>query len=209
MIGSVGVVAGAATSMATGDINNLWKGATVGAAAGNKMGANLASRGESFLADFGNEVNAEWAANDPDRKIEVRREEARQEFQETFEEMEEGVEKEELKGARDKFSPWMNFNGNVKLLKAANEIDKGTGFTNLQDKLDAIEEAQMFTGLETDSDVEENYMRYLVKKMIPGHSNDTKVQANSYLNDPANRTEVARIRERIRWVKKAQGKLNG
>lgn len=50
-MGGLGVIAGAATAMATGDINNLWKGASVGIAAGNKAGANIYGRAETFLDD--------------------------------------------------------------------------------------------------------------------------------------------------------------
>lgn len=60
--GGIGLMAGTATAMTTGDVSNIWKGTAVGAGAGNK----LYGRGEDALSAFSDEVKAERAANDED-----------------------------------------------------------------------------------------------------------------------------------------------
>lgn len=60
--GGIGLMAGTATAMTTGDVSNIWKGTAVGAGAGNK----LYGRAEDALSAFSDEVKAERAANDED-----------------------------------------------------------------------------------------------------------------------------------------------
>ncbi|MBO5179499.1 MAG: hypothetical protein J6B87_04040 [Clostridia bacterium] len=63
-IGAFGLMAGTATAMTTGDINNVWRGAAAGVAAGNKLSSNTFDRGADALSAFSDEVSAERAAND-------------------------------------------------------------------------------------------------------------------------------------------------
>ena len=61
LMSGVGTVAGIATAMATGDVHNIWKGATVGFGAGGKLSGNLYDAGEGFLSDFNDDMKYEMA----------------------------------------------------------------------------------------------------------------------------------------------------
>lgn len=63
-VGSIGLMAGAATAITTGDIGNTWKGTIMGVAAGNKIASNTFDRIDDAGSAFAEEVKAERAAND-------------------------------------------------------------------------------------------------------------------------------------------------
>lgn len=72
-LGAVGLMAGTATAMTTGDINNVWKGAAVGLTAGNKLSSNTFDRGADALSAFSDEISAERAANNVEYNKEYQR----------------------------------------------------------------------------------------------------------------------------------------
>ncbi|MBQ3407919.1 MAG: hypothetical protein IJH12_01790 [Clostridia bacterium] len=87
--GAVGVTAGIATAMATGDINNIWKGTAVGAGAGNKISSNLYDRGADFVESFASEMKQELANENSDEGKEMTQ---RIRNEEAFEKLDDDIE---------------------------------------------------------------------------------------------------------------------
>ena len=170
-LGSLGVVAGAATAMATGDINNLWKGAAVGAGAGNKFGKNIADRGESFVTDFGDEIKAYRADYDPAYRAELRQEQADEANKEMISELP-PEDQPEYERVKDEYAPYMDeiVKGDGDMLKALVKLESEQDFQNISNKYEKIDIAQDAArfGSINDTKVEENYRKYLRRSKDEG-----------------------------------------
>lgn len=201
LMGAVGSVAGAATAMATGDIGSLWKGAAVGVAAGNKMANNAWDRSEAFFSDFAEDVKADRAANDEEYNAKLRKEEARKAYQDEFEQIPEGAEKDSYREARDEYSPYIDLNGDMDAIKALTEINKSTdeldsGDRELAQKIDMYYEAKSWGDLKERKRADD-YREYMAESLYGEGKTYTSIRPE----------ERERIEKRLKAVLKAQGKL--
>ena len=162
----VGLVAGAATTMATGDINNLWKGVAVGAGAGNKLASNVYDRGADFIEGFSDDMRQELANENSDAgKAETRRlrnYEAYQKLDEDIETMG-STDRTNAMETIDQYAQYVDFE-TIKDVKAMNGIR-----TEAVDEADAVNLYKEAKGF----DVATNRRAYLEKRM------------RDQLNDPA------------------------
>ena len=126
-LGSVGAIAGVATAMATGDVNNVFKGAAIGIGAGNKWGTNLYDRGTGFLDDFQQEINAERAKEDDEYAKRLRREEVYQNLDEDLADLPD-AERAEYEETIKNMAPFVNIKtiDDVKAMVKMKQQDDGT-----------------------------------------------------------------------------------
>lgn len=193
LMGAVGTVAGTATAMATGDINNMWKGATIGAGAGNKIASNTWDRAEGFFSDFAEDVKADRAANDEEYNAKLRQEEARKTYQEAFDDIPEGPDKDEYRAARDAYSPYINLNGDMESIEALTEIERAAhDSTNphIRDEMD--QKVAIFNEAKSWGDLKDS-------KRAADYEN--------YLRTEVRISDDDEIKARIALAKKVQAKL--
>lgn len=108
---------GAATAIATGDINNLTKGASVGAVAGWNRGGEFADWASNGISDTISNIDTEWANIDEGHRARYFINEAKESFQD------QELSKEQNE-ALEKFAPFVNFNGDDKKLDAYIQASK-------------------------------------------------------------------------------------
>ncbi|MBR2705510.1 MAG: hypothetical protein IKE91_08590 [Clostridia bacterium] len=211
LMGAAGITAGAATAMATGDINNLWKGATVGIGAGNKIGGNVGDRVEGFYDDFKEEVKAERAKADPGYRAELRQQQAKDAYDEFIEELP-PEDRASFEATIENYAPYMDevVKGDESMLKALNLIDGDALAANFDgyDKIAIAQDARSWGDLR-ESKREKDYLDYLAKEQYRKDkgTEPTDAQLQSYRNDPANSAEEAKRLARLKLAVKAQGKL--
>lgn len=134
---AAGLVAGGATAIATGDVNNLFKGASVGVAAGLKQGKAM----ESFADEKWDQFKENHAETDENYRDNLRIEEARKSFQDT----DFGENKEGALETVDKYAPYVDLNGDEGKVKGLQELDKTLGGKNADNVADVIELSDMAT----------------------------------------------------------------
>lgn len=117
LLGSAGLMVGAATAIATGDINNLTKGASVGAVAGWNRGGEFADWASNGISDTISNIDTEWANIDEGHRARYFINEAK----ESFQDQELSSDQNE---ALEKFAPFVNFNGDDKKLDAYIQASK-------------------------------------------------------------------------------------
>lgn len=134
---TAGVLAGGATAIATGDVNNLFKGAGVGVAAGLKQGKAM----ESFADEKWQQFKETRSENDENYRDNLRITEARKSFENTdFGDNEKGALE-----TVDKYAPYVDFNGDEGKVKGLQELDKTLGGNNADNVADVIELSGMAT----------------------------------------------------------------
>lgn len=134
---AAGIVAGGATAIATGDVNNLFKGASVGVAAGLKQGKAM----ESFADEKWDQFKENHAETDENYRDNLRIEEARKSFQDT----DFGENKKGALETVDKYAPYVDLNGDEGKVKGLQELDKTLGGKNADNVADVIELSGMAT----------------------------------------------------------------
>lgn len=145
LLGGVGLTAGVATAMATGDINSVWKGATVGIGAGNKMGTNLWSKTEGFIGDFHEELEAERAKLDPEKNAKLRREQAYKNLDEELADMSDD-DRKKYSEVIEKMAPYVNFSSmdDVKSMEAAMKGKDLNSEENVKDVIATYDDAHQY-----------------------------------------------------------------
>lgn len=172
MIGAVGTIAGVASAMATGDINNIWRGATVGAKAGEKLGGNAFGT----FDDLSDEVKAERAKEDTEYRNRLRREEAFENLQEELADCTPD-EREKLSKIIEDYAPYMSFSSikDVKSLQAGIKSihDNGAEMNGNQytreNMLDMVDEVDDFPNIRTHKD---EYMDYCENELGMSDANE-------------------------------------
>lgn len=161
--GAVGITAGAAQAMTTGDINSLWKGAAVGAGAGNKLSSNLYDRGADFVEGFGQEMRQELANEDSDAGREmtqrIRNEEAFQKLDEDIYTMSES-DRDDAIDTIEHYAQFVDFDS-IKDVNAMTQIRGATINGNPVDEEEAVKLYKEAKGF----DVATNRRAYLEKRM--------------------------------------------
>lgn len=144
-MGALGTVVGAASAMATGDINNLWKGASVGAGAGNKWGSNISGRVGDFVSEFADDVKQERANSDDGYLRDLRQEKARENYKEYFDTLSSADRENAIKRC-DKYSPYMNeiMNGDEKTLETIGKIEDKLGSQDISTNVQAMDDSNYF-----------------------------------------------------------------
>lgn len=157
--GAVGLTAGAATAMATGDINNLWKGTAVGAGAGNKLSSNLYDRGADFVEGFGQEMRQELANEDSqagrDMTATIRSQEAFQKLDDDIESMDDADKQAAIDTVRE-YAQYVDFDSIKDVQAMENLVNVAGG--NATEAVAMYKEAKGF-------DVATNRRAYLEKRM--------------------------------------------
>lgn len=148
--GSIGAMVGAATAMATGDINNLWKGATVGAGAGSKIGANIYDK---TIDGFGEEMKAERAKQDDTFNAKLRTDKAYEKLNDELGDLNDDDYKK-YSGIIDRYAQYVDFDS-LKDVKAMYEAE--------QDGQNADEAVQTYLDAKTWSNVEQHEEAYYKK----------------------------------------------
>lgn len=151
-LGGVGLMAGAATAIATGDSSNLMKGVSVGALAGLNKGGQFADWAEGV----GEEAKLHRASMDEGYRNKYFQEQARQQFQD------EALD-EKQEAALEAMSPYVDLKGDVDRLDsyvaAKDELFAGKDFDELSleelDELDkSVKDAQRYGELTDKNNLE-------------------------------------------------------
>lgn len=167
-LGSAGLLAGAATAIATGDVNNLTKGIAIGTAAGWKNGKNFADWGGNKISSFVNDTKALRAETDEEYAGKLRAEQAKDEFNNDLTTDEEAI--------IEKYAPIIDFNGDEDKLKAIMDAD-ANGYSEEQIK-QAESDSKSWKDLKTKSD-HESYLKFQAnERMAEIKDSDVKVTQN-------------------------------
>lgn len=118
--GTVGLMGSTISAMATGDVNNLFKGVSVGATAGIARGGKFGDFVSDKAGDYWQESREARAEDDDEYRERLRIQEARMSFQES------NLTDEEL-GTVDKYAPYVNFDGNEDKASAFHKLDEEMG----------------------------------------------------------------------------------
>lgn len=167
-LGSAGLLAGAATAIATGDVNNLTKGIAIGTAAGWKNGKNFADWGGNKISSLVNDTKALRAETDEEYAGKLRAEQAKDEFNNDLTTDEEAI--------IEKYAPIIDFNGDEDKLKAIMDAD-ANGYSEEQIK-QAESDSKSWKDLKTKSD-HESYLKFQAnERMAEIKDSDVKVTQN-------------------------------
>lgn len=194
-LGSVGLMAGAITAAATGDVNNIVKGATIGTAAGWKNGKNIADWGGSFIDD----TKALRAENDQGYADKIRIEEAKDSYSNNL--------TEDQKNIIEKYAPYVDFNGDEDKLDAFVETDKAMGgieADNIERVIAVAKDSQRFGNL-NESSKQEEYRKSLIKEKMneenakignePGQVSEDEYLKKAGINADNLKEEANKLRE--------------
>lgn len=191
--GGIGLMAGAATAMATGDINNLAKGVGVGLASGWKNGGKIANSTIGVVGRFSDDAKAWRAENDEEYAKKLRRDDARVEFKDV------SLNAKQYE-ALDELSPYIDFNGDVNKLDAAIEA-RNNGAT-LEEIKQAESDSNSWNDLKTKSDHESylkfqtnQYMQNIQDSEIDKIIDQTQIEKQAKLEKEAKIAEAEKKRE--------------
>lgn len=148
--GTIGLMAGAATAISTGDVNNLTKGVSIGLASGWNNGGKIANSTIGAVGRFSDDAKAWRAENDEEYAKKLRRDEARVAFQDA------SLDDKQYE-ALDELSPYIDFDGDVDKLDAAMEA-RNNGAT-LEEIKQAESDSKSWKDLKTKSD-HESYLKF-------------------------------------------------
>lgn len=116
-LGTAGLVVGAASAIATGDVNNLSKGVLTGTVAGWSRGGELADWGSNKVGNFISDVDREWANIDEGHRAKYLENEARAQFQDVD-------LTDEQEAALAKYAQYVDFKGDEDKLDAYVKADE-------------------------------------------------------------------------------------
>lgn len=183
--GGIGLMAGAATAMATGDINNLTKGVGIGLTSGWNNGGKIANSTIGAVERFSDDAKAWRAENDEEYAKKLRQDEARVAFQDS------SLTDEQYK-ALDELSPYMDFDGDIDKLDAAIEA-KNNG-ASLSEIKQAESDSISWKDLKTKSD-QESYLKFQTKERMKDiKDSDIKI-TQAQIEEQAKLEKQAKIKE--------------
>lgn len=209
-LGTAGLMVGAATAMATGDINNLAKGVSVGAVAGWNRGGEIADWASNGVSNVISDIDTEWANIDEGHRARYFINEAKESFRKN------GVQLNEKQDAMvEKMGNFVDFKGDENLLDTYIEaaktefggnVDISKLTTEQMYKVDSLTKDTLRFGDMDDADNEARLIKAKTReyadtvKTDPASITDAEVkefldrEKDNYLKDvQANEEEIKRL----------------
>lgn len=154
-IATAGAMSGAATAIATGDVNNLYKGVATGLATGWNRGKQLSDWGADKVGSFVANRSADLANDSKENGNSGYFNQYR--YDQAMEAFKDQELTDEQAATLATYAPYVDFNGNMDLLKAyveADKVEEGSGLTGdekIKSVTDIVSDAQRFGDLSKDS----------------------------------------------------------
>ena len=209
-IAGAGVMAGAATAMATGDVNNLFKGAATGLATGWNRGKQLSDWGADKVGGFLANRSADLANDSKENGDgayfnKYRADQALAAFgdQELT---------DDQKAVLTEYAPYVDFDGNMDLLKAYAAADASekdlTGDAKIESVVGTVSDAQRFGDLSKESNRQafinahmdaagENIDEEAIKNSIDSNAIDERARQNKEAAEANRATELEKMNEEM------------
>ncbi len=211
ILGGIGAGIGAASAMANGDVSHLFKGAAVGAGAGNKWGGYFYDKGANFVGGVADDMKYENIMNDDNAKDEFRREEALKNFDTDLSYMDTDQRKK-YEEAINEAAPYIDFKSLDDVdayIAAKDECDSWEDAVNLYKDAGAAYNIETnkgtFIGSELSNyrngDGSDKFSREQISALVKAKNNGVDISNVNAMRDKVDEINSKSVDERTDWEK--------